>query len=408
MDNLLQDKFLSFEGDIPMSDWNAIENRLNNKRRFAWLWWAALPLIIISGLGLYSVLTSPSAEKLSKITPLKNKIEKSESIIQTDNTPDNVVSEPRTEANDKKRKTTSTPNNTPSVKVKDLDITVTEPNVPQANFETINLVSKTVKDIWSFTLPMPELRKELELVKRGNNNPPFLSFEFGLNIAPAIGLDAIKKNSSRSNFIHRDFFGAINGTSSFGSGFNNGIHAQINFGKHWYLRQGIYISNYSVYHDYNHTIDSFPNVDMNPGSTRGIIGYSPLTPVTVKYSGKASVKYLSIPLMIGNRTYFTKKLGIEIKTGITLSRMLSASGQTVNPTYLTLEDINSNNTIRKWTTGLTFSAGLFYKPNKNLIFTVEPNYSTLLGSAQSKDYPVKNRYYNYGINLNVNYILIRK
>ena len=41
----------------------------------------------------------------------------------------------------------------------------------------------------------------------------------------------------------------------------------------------------------------------------------------------------------------------------------------------------------------------------NLIFTVEPNFSTLIGSAQRKDYAVKTRKYNYGINLNVNYVL---
>ena len=53
MDNLLKDKFLSFEGDIPMSDWFAIEEKLDKKRRFAWIGWAAVPLIIIVALSFY-------------------------------------------------------------------------------------------------------------------------------------------------------------------------------------------------------------------------------------------------------------------------------------------------------------------------------------------------------------------
>ena len=112
--------------------------------------------------------------------------------------------------------------------------------------------------------------------------------------------------------------------------------------------------------------------------------------------------------MVGNRTYFTKNMGLETKAGITLSRLVGSTGKTINPTYLTLETIDSNNTIKKWNSGLTISTGLFYKTNNNLIFTLEPYFSTLLSSANTKDYPVKSRYYNYGINVNINYILKRK
>jgi hypothetical protein len=57
---------------------------------------------------------------------------------------------------------------------------------------------------------------------------------------------------------------------------------------------------------------------------------------------------------------------------------------------------------------MSISTGLFYKTNKNLIFTFEPNFATMLVSANPKNNPVKTRYYNYGINLNVNYIFKRK
>ena len=109
--------------------------------------------------------------------------------------------------------------------------------------------------------------------------------------------------------------------------------------------------------------------------------------------------------MVGNRAYINKRNGIESKVGINVSKLWSAQGQVVNPTFLNLEEINSNNSIKNWNTGLSISTGWFYKPNNNLIFTVEPNFSMLLSSAKVKDYPVKTSYYNYGINLNLNYVI---
>ena len=418
MDNLLRDKFLSFEGDIPMSDWSAIEKKLDNKRRIAWIWWAALPLLIVAGLGLYSILKSPSTENLTRSHTTKNKTQNSERGIEKDkiidnSNPiiDNSNSGPETETGNNKKTNTNTnpnsitPDNAPVVNADDITTPVIETEIPINNFEPVNLESKHVKDLYTFILlPQPQMASDLMLKKPEVKKPSKISFELGVNLSPAAGLDAIKKNSSKSNFIHKDYFSSIAGKSSSANGFNTGIHAQMNLGKHWYIRQGIYSSSYSVYHDYNHTIYSFPYVD----ETRGIFNYGPMFPETVKYSGKSTIKYISLPLMVGNRTYFTKNIGLETKAAITLSRLTSSTGKTINPTYLTLETIDSNNTIKKWNSGLTISTGLFYKTNNNLIFTVEPYFSTLLGSANTKDYPVKSRYYNYGININVNYILKRK
>lgn len=74
IDNLLKDKFSSFEGDIPMSDWFAIEEKLNKKRRFVWIWWAALPLLIVASLTIYSLLIKKDLTTFNKtITVQKEK-----------------------------------------------------------------------------------------------------------------------------------------------------------------------------------------------------------------------------------------------------------------------------------------------------------------------------------------------
>jgi hypothetical protein len=114
---------------------------------------------------------------------------------------------------------------------------------------------------------------------------------------------------------------------------------------------------------------------------------------------------VSVPVLIGNRIVLKNSFGFESKLGLNISKYTQSSGKTVDPTYLLLTNTDGNNSIKKWNTGASVSVGLFYKTKNNLIFTVEPNFSTLTGSAYKKDYPVKTIFYNYGINLNVNYLI---
>ncbi len=403
MDNLLRDTFSSFEGEIPMSDWFAIEEKLNNKKRFAWIWWAALPLLLVAGLSIYSLLIKKDSNTFTKKITVQKEKTTYDLIVKKDATNDKIVSQSFNSTNNIKTKTvTSFAKNNIYKLNKDSKIEITEANTAITNnpFESIYLISKSLGNIWKLSLPIVEKIKELELPKPNNKKPSRFSYEFGINVSPAMGIDAIKQN--KNNWINHNYFSSIANSASFGSGFNNGVHGQVNIGKHWYIRQGIYSTTYSVNNDFNYTITDFPNVIVG----RGITGYNPLNPsdyLHIQKISKASIKYISIPLLAGNRTYINKKWGIESKVGVNVSKLWCASGQTVNPTYLNLEDINSNNSIKKWNSSLSISTGVFIKTNNNLIFTVEPNFSTLLSSARVKDYPVKTRYYNYGLNVNLNY-----
>ncbi len=394
MDDLLKDKFLSFEVDIPMTDWFAIEEKLDRKRRYIWMWWAALPLLIVSGLSLYSLLnTSNNKDLTQKSAPAK-------SIIKTENPAD-------PEANTSKHQQPIGKRNTSKYtylagKEYTISAKTEENSTSQLAFDNILLQSKQILYFWENPTPIVERIEGVIPIPKKHSKKSKLSFELGLNFAPSLGLDAISNN--KSAFLNRSYLQNIAKSSSLGSGFNNGIHAQLNIGKKWFIRSGIYSSTYSVYHNYDFIITEAPNVTIG----QGITYYIPLNPVDyrhIKQNGGTSLTYISIPLSIGNRIGFTKHWGLESKIGLSLSNLQKSGGQIINPTYLNLEDINSNNSIKKWNKGLAISSGVYYKTNNNLIFTVEPNYSTQLGSAQVKDYPVKTRFYNYGVNININYIL---
>ena len=414
IDNLLQDKFLSFEGEIPVSDWSAIEKRLNKKKKIIWFWWAAIPLLIISGMGSYLVFRTDFNSKTINNTKNSNSVRdfKSSEYTEKDNNKNGEVSIPNTESKDNDFPDETKRDNV-NPKAQPIVITDSEEIIPFPNttlpFEPIgkevpylfhgqNYVETQSVQSWGLELNIP---------KPIYNAPnPLLSYEFGLNFSPAFGLDNLKANKDKTNFINRAYFDAISGSSSLGSGFNNGVHAQMNIGKNWFIRQGIYSTGYSVNHSYDFMIThSWLYV-----KDVGLKDYLPIAPQNqehVKHSGKTTIQYIALPLVVGNRTYFNTKTGIESKIGVTFSRLWKASGKTINPTFLTLEPVDSNNTIKKWNSGLTISTGIFFKTKNNFIFTVEPSFSTVLGSAHSKDYPLKTRYYNYGINLNINYILKR-
>jgi hypothetical protein len=287
MDDLLRDKFLSFEGDIPMSDWSAIEDKLNKKKRFAWLWWAAIPLLLIGSISFYALLNQDSSNNFVKQSEIKERKE----IVKENHVIDN--SEPTTPStsenleikksgnrlnNSKKGVQVSEADNSNNQKTNkeklfteetDLAPVLIQPTVSNSNSsEIIEMFNKPVQFNKVPFLNHTELAGFLTLEKPKAPKKLNLAFEVGLNLSPAMGMDAIKEN--RSKMIHRSYFSSIAGSSSLGNGFNTGINAQVNLNKNWFIRSGLYSSNYSVYHNFNYTITEAPGIN---AANDAIIGY---------------------------------------------------------------------------------------------------------------------------------------
>lgn len=392
IDNILKDKLVSFEGNIPLSDWNIIENKLNRRRKLTIAYWSFFTFILLTGsIALFSVLNKNS--KTQK--PLADNFTVEEKTFEV-STNKEIVSNPEISKNHKKLIKSEI--NTQK------EIIEPEDNyVINFNYLPIDVASINVDELFNFNLPIPERVNDLKINKPATpakKSNPKLSFEVGVNFSSALGMEAIKENSKMNKFINRSYFNAISGSSTFGNGLNNGINLQVNYGENWFLRSGIYLKEYSVYHSFNYTISEYPTVDVR----NGILMYLPTLPETVKYDGKSLLKFVNIPIIIGHRYYFNSSFGLENKIGLNISKFSSGTGKSVNPTYLNLEEYSGDN-IRNWSKGYTLSTGVFYKSKRNFIFTLEPNYSSVIGSAYRKEYPVKNRLFNYGLNFNINYIL---
>lgn len=396
IDNFLKDKFSSFEGNIPLTDWYDIEKKLNQrKKRVIFLWLSVASLIFI---GIFTIYFISNNNKTSGIKLTIKEPQNSEKIL--------IHKSPINNYKDKLRKKEKIVKQYKFDKSINDIINIEQQDVLNTNYnvyQPLELSSKIIDDIFEFKTDEPQKAKNLNLknltfIKKEKQNK--FSFETGINLSPAWGMEVIKENKTMNKFINRSYFNSISGSSSFGNGMNNGLNFQINYGKNLFLRTGLYLSSYSIYHNYNYTISEFPNVDPK----YGILVYTNKLPESIKHEGSSMVKFVAIPFAFGNRIFITPKFGFENKISINISRFASANGKSVNPTYLNLEDIKSQN-IRKWSNGYTLSAGMFYKSKRNFIFTIEPNYSSIIGSAYNKTYPVKTRLYNYGLNFNVNYII---
>jgi hypothetical protein len=133
----------------------------------------------------------------------------------------------------------------------------------KVDFEIIAMDNQSVPQLWHATPEKLALFAIEPIVhpKRKDKERIKITYEAGVNIAPAMGLDKIKENKVKS--IHKEYFASIAGSSLLSSGFNNGLHFQINFGNKWYLRPGIYSSEYSVYHQYNYIDSVGPRLNDN-------------------------------------------------------------------------------------------------------------------------------------------------
>lgn len=412
-DDLLRDKFLSFEGDIPMSDWEIIAQKLERKKRPLWIWWAAVPLLLVSILFVLSYYRGGLTTQPGTTNNKDHKHGQTEKrSTQTGNTVPGAPEVASGEIADKPERTERRQSNGPSNLVnKEIppyapaDPVIEKQAGPAAPFfEWTGIAFKTLEGIPYTAHKQPEMVVFTlnRPVKIKPDKPKFRpEIEIGINLAPNFGLDKIK--TANSKMVHKSYFNSIAGSSGFGSGFNNGLNIQVNLKSGWYLRTGIYSSDYSVFHAYNYLITEVPRVNAQNEITDD--PYTPIPAIHIQHSGKSTLKFVSVPVQLGNRWLFGQHTGIETRLGVNLSHLTKATGQVANPTFLHLEEINSKNSIKNWNTAVQVSTGVFYKTKNSLIFTVEPNFATLISSATQKEHPVKTRYYNYGINLNVNYIL---
>ena len=109
-------------------------------------------------------------------------------------------------------------------------------------------------------------------------------------------------------------------------------------------------------------------------------------------------------MLIGTTRQLTNKWDWKIRGGVSYWRLIDKSGEKLDPTYLTLNNLSTLKYYRNNNIGIQLNSGVYYKLNNNWSLLAEPGASISLSNL-TQGSPVQTRPYNYGLNLGVQYKL---
>ncbi len=109
-------------------------------------------------------------------------------------------------------------------------------------------------------------------------------------------------------------------------------------------------------------------------------------------------RFLDIPLYLGYSINFNKAI-LEIESGISYNILFLRKGQIVGEKGFPV-DISEGENIFKTSTGLNLMSGIrFLYPIKGHLFYIEPNLRYSLQKITADEYPLPQKYLNYGVKL---------
>lgn len=392
--------------EIPLDTnaaWLGIEGALNsvaNRRKLIWWYSAAAVLVLFSiiGIGLYFNLIKEPVNTNQNVE-LAEPIQKEEAKIATpkpkatiaDKKGDNSLASPMNRS--------SKPNNENSGYDKDL-------KTPKSDFIGGQMSGNYnygfdwfLVQAELFNLP---LSKEIKTIKDDPKSFK-LSIELFATATPSIVNKMVKSDGQLGWLVNKDF-GTISGKSEFATaGIQANLGIQINLSPKWFVQTGLSYSEKREWVRYDHTLTEFAIVR----ESQKRLEYAPLSQQlweNINYEGNNSYKFLEIPLLVGTSKQLSKNWDWKIRGGVSYWRLIDKSGEKLDPTYLTLNNLSTLKYYRNNSIGIQLNSGVYYKLNKNWSLMAEPGASLSLSNL-TKGSPVNTKPYNYGLNLGVQYKL---
>ena len=387
---------VQFNGVVQSSDWDAIEKKLNNRKRRITALWSFVGLIFFSSVITYLVYDNPSKVALQidnrtdipENKPLDTKVGNPISIdLPIEKTTNNLIS--------KIHPTDKIVLNNAVIPKNDLKLS----NSHHDEF-IIKIKSKAIKAI---SLEQQDFDFEkiiiypISNVEKSNNiKSSFKGWEYGLSFTPSVSNKIIQENNSLSGLINRNYNQYIGSQEKSSFANNFGINLSYHISSKIFISSGLYLTQRSEYLNYKYTITEFPIV--TNGEITDYASLNPLAYVNVNHIGSNLYHFIEIPLNFGYKQSISSNFEIRSQFGVSLLSLTKLDGKKGNFLNLQLEDLTdlkfNNHNI-----ATTIKSGLYFnKPRFNI--GVEPSYSINLNSlTDSKTSALNTRPYSYGINL---------
>lgn len=442
IDNFLKDSLENFQGVTTQSDWAIIESKLNQRRKRRAFFWISVAFVIFSigGLSLYLNYVKSSTENaVELVIDSKTKEDDKVNFENLENTnlkvdQDNLSIKKETKfenqsirrsANvDKSRENNRITKNNISINDKEPKL---DPLAKEDVFKSKELTKEKIKDIdkpvkTKSTNTSDEKKFEIDLKKdvvdtksdakdskdNVNNNSGttngFSRWEIGMSLTPSIAGKWVNLDKQLGGLVHKEYGNITNNSERNLAAYTASFNANYDLGRNFYLAMGINFSKRGESVNYDYVVDSFPFVD----ETRNVItDYGPI-PASLKeryqYSGSNSYHFIEVPLGIGYKLPIYDKFMFRNEVGLSYWRMISREGQKPNYTELNLENLKEISTYNLNNVAAYVSTGLFVDYPK-ITIGLEPNFTWTLNSIQNSNSAIREKSYNYGLNLTLNYKL---
>jgi len=122
--------------------------------------------------------------------------------------------------------------------------------------------------------------------------------------------------------------------------------------------------------------------------------------VTVDNSGTNQLKYFEIPLLVGYQVN-ANLISIEVNTGISTGFLLYSNVKV--PQFTNTNEIISASEMNHIMFNFVVNASVYYHINSTTSIFVSPYYKQNLKSIFNNDYPVKQTFNTYGLNLGISF-----
>lgn len=232
---------------------------------------------------------------------------------------------------------------------------------------------------------------------------PHMSMEVFATATPSV-VNLVTASSSQFGWLVNKDFNKIASKSEFaaaGAQVNAGL--QFNLGSSWFVQTGVGYSEKREMVNYNYTLKEFTIVRESEKK----LEYAPLSPqqwINVQHRGANTYRFAEIPLLVGYKLPVSKKLELRVRGGVSYWRLISKTGQKIDPTSLNLNQLSEVKNYVNNNLGVQINTGLNYKLSPNWSILAEPGGALGLTDL-TKGSPVQTKPYNYGLNIGVQYKL---
>ena len=242
-------------------------------------------------------------------------------------------------------------------------------------------------------------RKPVEKVDRWSN-----SMDFSLGFA-LVNKDLKAKTGDFNAYLDKRI-----ATESYLEAFNSNFDFNLNHISGFFITSGIHFTQID---ERFKDVDSIDIYKENEGVTKevqngdGTISYLRGQKEVVKHITWDKVIYnyysfIEIPIILGYH-FDINNISVELNSGLSYNLLLLKHGQIIGTEGFPV-DLSEEKNIFKNQSGISFIAGMkILFPVRKKLFFFEPNFKYNLQDITTDEYPLKQRYFNYGIKLGYRY-----